>query len=175
MEICSFEEVHLLTFFDNDEALYRMQEIVHDHLFGENDPKYFGEQLILDQDDNVTGSSNRLLIGSTTLGVNEIVDSVHNLGGLVVAAHIDRESFSLIGQLGFIPEGLALDAVELSARCKDEDIAGYRSSGYEVIRSSDAHFLSDIAKVYTTFTMEAPQLNEMSLAFQGAEGRTVTI
>ena len=175
MEICSFEEVHILTFFDNDQALYEMQEIVYDHLFGENDPKYFGEQLILDEDDNVTGSTNRLLIGSTTLRVSEIVDSAHNLGGLVVASHVDREAFSLIGQLGFIPEGLALDAIELSARCKDQDIAGYRTSGYELVRSSDAHFLSDIGKNYTTFALEAPQLHEMSMAFQGAEGRTVTI
>ncbi|RKY06985.1 MAG: histidinol-phosphatase, partial [Planctomycetota bacterium] len=90
MEICSSEEVHILALFDNDEALFEMQTIVYDHLFGENDAKYFGEQLILDEHDEVVGTTDRLLIGSTTLGVSEIVETVGGLGGLgglAVASH----------------------------------------------------------------------------------------
>ena len=175
MEICSLEEVHILAFFDNDEALFEMQNIVYDHLLGENDAKYFGDQYIVDEQDTVVGSTNKLLIGSTTLSVNEIVKMVHSLGGLTIASHVDRESFSIIGQLGLIPEGMDLDAVELSARCKDDEIAGFRDYGYQIVRSSDAHMLCDIGKVTTRFVLNEPDLPEISMAFRGVEGREIKI
>ena len=37
MEICSSEEVHILTFFNDDDALFEMQNIVYENLSGEND------------------------------------------------------------------------------------------------------------------------------------------
>lgn len=175
MEICSSEEVHILAFFDNDDALFEMQTVVYDHLFGTNDEKYFGEQPIVDENDRVVGTSERLLIGSTTLNVAEIVDQIHALGGLAIASHVDREGFSIIGQLGFIPPDLPLDAMELSARCKPEQFDDYRNYDLKLVRSSDAHFLADIGKVYTTFTIEGPQLSEISMAFNGVESRTVVI
>ncbi len=175
MEICSVEEVHVLAFFDNDDALFEMQTIVYDHLFGENDEKYFGEQVLVDEHDAVTGSTQRLLIGSTSLSVSVIVESVHRLGGLAIASHVDREAFSLIGQLGFVPEGLSLDALELSPRCADADISDYRSYGFELIRSSDAHHLSDVGKVFTTFSLESWELSEISMAFGSVEARTMSI
>ena len=175
MEVSSVEEVHILTLFDEDEALFEMQKIVYDHLFGVNDEKYFGEQLLVDEDDNVTGSTTKLLIGSTTLAVDEIVETTHKLGGLAIASHVDREAFGMLGQLGFIPEGLKLDALELSARCKDEDVDDYRRCGFELVRSSDAHYPWDIGKVCTTFTLESLELSEMSMAFQGVNARAVTI
>lgn len=175
MEICSSEEVHILVFFDNDDALFEMQRKVYENLPGENNEKYFGVQQIADEYDSVVGSSKKLLIGSTTLSVNEIIETAHSLGGLAVASHIDRESFSIISQLGLIPEGMPLDAVELSSRCKDDEIAGYRNYGYEFVRSSDAHFLSDIGKIATSFFLREPAVSELSMAFRGVEGRKVKI
>ena len=175
MEICSSEEVHILALFDNDEALFEMQTIVYDHLFGENDAKYFGEQLILDEHDQVVGSTPRLLIGSTTLGVSEIVETVHGLGGLAVASHVDRETFSMIGQLGFIPEGLPLDALEVSWRCADSDIGDYRKYGFELLRSSDAHILQDIGRSFTTFLLERAEFSEVAMALEHVGARQITI
>ncbi len=174
MEICSSEEVHILAFFDNDDALLEMQTVIYDHLFGVNDAKYFGDQPIVDENDQVLGTTERLLIGSTTLNVAEIVDQVHALGGLAIASHVDREGFSMIGQLGFIPPDLPLDAIEISARCKPEQFDDYRKYGFELVRSSDSHFLTDIGKVYSTLTIEEPKLSEISMAFGGLESRTVT-
>lgn len=175
MEICSSEEVHILAFFDNDDALFEMQRIVYDNLLGENDETYFGSQQIADEYDSVVGSCKRLLIGSTTLSINEVVDSIHSLGGLAIASHIDRESFSIIGQLGLIPEAMTLDAVELSSRCKDDEIAGFSDYGYQIVRSSDAHLLSDIGKAATRFVLREPVVSELSMAFRGVEGRKVKI
>jgi len=175
MEICSREEVHVLAFFEDDDALMRMQTIVYENLPGENNEKYFGEQLIADEYDKVVGSTKKLLIGSTTLGVNEIVASAHGLGGLTVASHIDRESFSIIGQLGFIPKELPLDALEISPRCNPDEIENYKSYGLPLITSSDAHLLSDIGRVFTKFLLSAVSFSEVAMAFRGIQGRTVNI
>ena len=175
MEICSSEEIHILAFFDNDDALFKMQNIVYENLSGENDVEYFGEQLIVDEHDRVVGSDKKLLIGSTSLGIDKIVELVHSLGGLAVASHVDRDSFSIIAQLGFIPEELPLDALELSWRCESRVVNNYESYGLPLVKFSDAHFLSDIGKVSTTFLLSVPLLSELAMAFHGIEGRAVNV
>ena len=175
MEISSSEEVHILAFFDDDGALLEMQNIVYENLSGENDEKYFGEQLIVDEYDKIIGSTNKLLIGSTSLGIDRIVELVHSLGGLAVASHVDRDSFSIITQLGFIPKELPLDALELSWRCELSEVNNYESYGLPLVKFSDAHFLSDIGKAVTTFSLSAPSFSEVVMAFQNVEGRTVNV
>jgi len=175
MEICSSEEVHILAFFGDDNALLEMQNIVYDNLPGQNDEAYFGPQRLADENDRITGSVSKLLIGATTLRTDEIVRHVHRLGGLAVASHIDRDSFSIIGQLGFIPEDLPLDALELSRRCGPDEIGNYKGYGLPLITSSDAHFLSDIGKTDTTFMVSEASFSEVEKAFGGLEGRTVNI
>jgi len=175
MEICSSEEIHILVFFDNDAALLKMQSIVYENLSGENNEKYFGEQLIVDENNKVTGSTKKLLIGSTSLGIDKIVALVHSMGGLAVASHIDRDSFSIIAQLGFIPEGLSLDALELSPRAGSDEVDNYKSYGLPLVKSSDSHFLSDVGKVSTRFLLNTPSFSEVAMAFQSGEGRTLNI
>ena len=152
-----------------------MQNVIYENLSGKNDEKYFGEQLIVNEHDRVVGSTRKLLIGSTSLGIDKIVELVHSLGGLAVASHVDRDSFSIIGQLGFIPEELPLDALELSWRCKSDEINNYKNYGLPLVKSSDAHFLSDIGKVSTTFLLSAPLFSELAMAFQGIKGRVVNV
>lgn len=175
MEVCSREEVHILVFFDDDGALMQMQKKVYENLMGDNKEEYFGEQLIVDEYDNVVGSTKKLLIGSTLLSVNEIVTLAHDLGGLAVASHIDRESFSIIGQLGFIPKDVPLDALEVSPGCGGDDVADYQSYSLPIITSSDAHFLSDIGKVFTKFLLRVFSFSEVAMAFRGVDGRAVSL
>ena len=175
MEICSSEEVHILTFFEDDDALFEMQNIVYENLSGENDEGYLGEQLIVDEDDRITGSIKKLLIGATSIGIDKIVELVHSLGGLAVASHIDRDSFSIIAQLGFIPEELPLDALELSWRCESRKVNHYKSYGLPLVKSSDAHFLSDVGKVNTRFLLSVPSFSEVAMAFHGIEGRAANV
>ena len=175
IEISSREEVHILAYFDTTEALMEMQNTVYNNLSGENDASYFGEQLVADENDKFIESNDRLLIGSTDLPVSKIVQLTHNLGGVAVAAHIDRESFSLIGQLGFIPEGLPLDALEVSYQYKQNKNIGIRRVDLPLVTSSDAHYLSDIGRSFTTFFLSELSFAEMLMAFQGVKGRKVTI
>lgn len=175
IEISSSEEVHILAFFDDDASLLKMQDTVYKNLSGENDASYFGEQLIADENDRFIESNDRLLIGSTGLSVSEIVSITHELDGVSIASHIDRESFSLIGQLGFIPEGLAIDALEVSYRYKQNKNIDIRSFDLPLVTSSDAHYLPDIGRSFTTFFLSELSFAEMLMAFQGVKGRKVTI
>lgn len=122
IEITSSEEVHILGLFGDIEDALKMQDIVYENLqLGENDEEVFGMQVIVNEKDEVLDFNKRLLIGATRLSVNKIVETIHSLGGLAIAAHIDREGFGIIGQLGFIPPELKLDALEISPNISTEE------------------------------------------------------
>ena len=87
-----------------------------DFRLGKNHENAFGMQVIANEHAEVLGFNEHLLSGATTLNLDSIVAAIHDLGGLAVASHVDREGFGLIGQLGFIPQGLPLDAIEVSRR-----------------------------------------------------------
>jgi hypothetical protein len=123
MEITSNEEVHILALFDDEEKLFSMQEIVYENLHGINNQKRFGEQVVVNENDEVMGFNEKLLIGTTELAIEDIVNLIHQLGGLAIASHIDREGYSIIHQLGFIPQNIQLDAVEVSSAGKIKDFA----------------------------------------------------
>jgi len=175
VEITSREEVHILGLFDNDEALQDIKRMIEQNLPGENDEKAFGEQLIVDETDRITGSEGKLLIGATELSIQEVVDAIRDLGGLAVASHIDRESFGILGQLGFIPSGLRLDALELSASAVGTRERFYQEYDMPFVTSSDAHYLDDIGRSCTTFFMKKISVEEIRKALQGKDGRRVVI
>ena len=151
MEICSREKVHLVTLFKEIEDALKMQEFVYDHLPGKNQPEVFGHQVVADEHDQVLGENDHLLIGATQLSLHDIIDKAHHLGAICISSHVDRPSYSLIGQLGFIPEDLHLDAVEVSYRVSLDkaltEVPGIKD--YPCVTASDAHFIGDIGKVWT--------------------------
>jgi len=170
MEITSREEAHILAFFETEGDLMRMQDLVYENLSGENYEESFGPQTVVDEWDRVVGTNRRLLIGATALSVEQVVDAIHERGGLAIASHVDRERFSLIGQFGFIPKGLRLDAVEVS---RPSSMAqGY---GYPVVVFSDAHFLEDIGKSFTCFVVENLSLSEIRKALGNEMGRKIVV
>jgi len=173
MEVTSREEVHVLALFDEIESALRLQELVQPVLAGENQPEIFGLQVVADAEDEVLGFCPKLLAGAASLSLAEVVEAIHDLGGLAVAAHADREGFGLLGHLGFIPEDLPLDALEISPRLSRAE--GRRLFGPErpLVASSDAHFLGDIGRSSTTFWLEAGTAAEIGLAFRGFGERRI--
>ncbi len=175
IEINSSEEVHILGLFERDEDAKAVQEEVYARLFGENDEEVFGYQVVVDEEDLVEDLDKRLLIGATTLPAEMVAAAIHNHGGLAVGSHIDREGFGIFSQLGFIPETLELDALEISKRTdRSQARAKYpQAKGYTLIRSSDAHFLEDIGSVFTLAEMAEPSFRELKMALAGIEGRRI--
>lgn len=176
IEVTTYEETHLLGLFEGIDGALSMQALVYGRLQpGENDEDLFGLQVISNEMDEVEGISKRLLIGATDLRLHEAVGEIHLRGGLAVAAHIDRERFSVVSQLGFIPHNLALDAVEISrATERGLDPAHVEGgAGLPVITASDAHSVEEIGAHPVRFRLGRPDLGELRLALAGAEGRGI--
>ncbi|NPV53331.1 MAG: PHP domain-containing protein [Firmicutes bacterium] len=147
MEVQTLEEIHVLTFFGSIEGLITWQEEVYAHLPAElNREEFLGEQLILGEEGEVTGKCSRLLLTSTDLSLAEVVRKVRELGGLPIPAHIDRPSYSLIRNLGFVPPGLPVAALELSPHISREEACRRFPwvRDFPLIASSDAHRLHEM-------------------------------
>jgi PHP family Zn ribbon phosphoesterase len=175
MEVSSSEEAHLLVFFELDEDLLRFQDVIYRHLTGANDERAFGQQVIADEEDGVTGFCERLLIGATSLPAEKIIHEARAGKGesLVIAAHVDREANSIIGQLGFIPPRLELDAAEVSRHTAVvEAITRFPDcKNYPVITGSDAHTTGDIGTRSFYLTVEDGSIAEIKKALAGRDGR----
>jgi PHP family Zn ribbon phosphoesterase len=171
LEVTSQEEVHVLALFDNLESALELQAHIYENLPGENDEEAFGMQVIVNEKEEVESFSPRLLIGATTIPLEEVVRLIHSFSGLAIASHIDRDAFSIIGQLGFIPPNLALDALEISPRAPIQEAVKTYAYGYPLTCSSDAHYPDDIGKGYTTFLLEEASLAEIKKALKNEGGR----
>ncbi len=181
MEVTSREEAHILALFDDLTVTGEMQDIISGNLSGENDENAFGEQVIVDAGDSVTGINPALLIGATDLSIEEIVGIIHRLGGLAIASHVDREMFSVTSQLGFIPDSIGFDALELSPSylrrrsSPGQEKMDFGYTGYPLVSFSDAHYPEDIGKSYSLFEMKDKVFEEIRKALCGIDERAVKI
>ena len=176
IELTTAEEVHILGLFDAGADLGPFQAEVFRNL--PDVPakrKFIRDQVLVDAEDYVTGFSPRCLFGATLLSVHDAVGLIHAHGGLAVACHVDRDSFSIVSQLGFIPPNLPLDAVEVSPRLTvDEARAAFGPfDPLPAVRFSDAHKPEEIGAAVTEFLVEGPTLEEIRRALAGADGRRI--
>jgi PHP family Zn ribbon phosphoesterase len=149
MEVTTSEEVHCLAVFDTLEQAAAMTGSVYAALPKRvNQPEVFGYQAVVDADEDVEELEWHLLSAPTRLSIRDVGIRVHELGGLFIAAHMDRPVFSVTSQLGGLAGDEGFDAVELS---KHADVAIWREKtlGLPFIRSSDAHYLEDIGSIWT--------------------------
>ena len=175
VEVTSREEVHILALFEDLPEASSLQQMIYEHLPGENQEDVFGLQVVVNEDHEVVGMNKRLLAGASALTVEQVVDSIHALEGVAIASHFDRPAFGIVGQLGFVPGGLELDALELSPHTTRED-AQRRYPEYSrfcFVRASDAHCAKDIGAAYTSFLLSEPTLDEIKKALRGVDGRQV--
>ncbi len=175
MEVTTREEVHLLALFESLPDLLQFQAVIDQHLFGENDETKFGVQAIVNELGEVEGINEQLLIGATDLSIDRLVGFIHQLGGLAIPAHIDRESFSVLSQLGFIDPSAGFDALEISkltgiqqGRIRYTDL-----HRYPFLTSSDAHFIKDIGTSTTGILMREAGFAELKQALFKQNGRYI--
>lgn len=180
MEVTTKEEVHVLCMFARAEDALAWQEVVYRALPPEpNDVAALGDQLVLDSADEVIRRANeRRLISATSLGLEEVFRGVAEHGGVAIPSHVDRTAYGLLGVLGVIPEEIAprLVAVEVSGRISVHQAIERHPclKGIPLIRSSDAHWLSEVGASRTGFVLEGvPSLEEIRLALTGEGGRGI--
>ncbi|MBW1816771.1 MAG: PHP domain-containing protein [Deltaproteobacteria bacterium] len=176
MEIATSEEVHLLGLFPAVEHAVSMQTLVYQNLQpGQNDEDLFGIQVITNEFEEVEGFNTRLLIGATELRIDEAVSAIHARDGLAIAAHVDRQSFSVLSQLGFISEDMTFDALEISKRLtlKEARITYRQYERFPFITSSDAHDLNEIGVSPTHLRLSSPGFTGLRMALAGEGGSCV--
>ena len=173
MEAQTREEIHLLALFPDWPSTAAWDEEVRRHLPDvRNDPEVFGDQPIVDDEGNIQNFEERLLLNSLDLSLEEVKRRVEGHGGMVIPSHFDKGSFSLISQLGLIPEDMELEALETSHKTQFRSL-GNISPRIPRIVSSDAHSLEDIGNARTIFLLAEATLAELRLAFRGEEGRKI--
>jgi len=148
LEVQTKEEVHLLCYFYSIDYCIEIGEIVNEKMKNiKNNKTIFGNQFIMNKQDEIIGEKDNLLLSCCDLGLEDIFKIIEGKG-VCVPAHVDRTANSIIYNLGFIPEIPNLNTIEVSKNknLKNffEEFPCYKK--YRVIRSSDAHYLGDISE-----------------------------
>ena len=149
MELSTAEDVHLVCLFERLEDAMRFDGEIQKHLMNvKNRPEIFGDQLVLNGDDEQIGIEEKLLISATDLWMSEAVALARSYGAHVHPAHIDRESNGIIAILGDVPEDYAFDCLEFNDSGNIERITKEYPATADKKRvvSSDAHYLWDISE-----------------------------
>lgn len=166
MELTTREEAHMLCYFPDVESCRNFGRFIYDHLPPiPNRPEFFGQQQIMNSQDEEIGQEEKLLISALDLGFEECEKLIHRHGGLCVPAHINRGSSGVLNALGFLPSGAVYDALEVSdaVPAPGVDLAAYR-----ILKSSDAHYLENMLE--PTFTVDVKERSAKAL-FDAIAGR----
>jgi len=156
MEIETSEEVHILSLFPSADDAYNVYEEIKKNRLGvKNRPDIFGQQVIMDSNDEIIGYEEELLVTATKLSLEKTKEIIEANNGVAIPAHIDRNSYSVLSNLGVIPE-IGFKTVELS---KKADLNKYTNLEYKTVINSDAHYLEDIFEPENFLDLEEKSLN----------------
>jgi PHP family Zn ribbon phosphoesterase len=160
MELTTAEDIHLVCLFPTLESAMEFgAEVEKRRIHIKNRPEIFGDQLIMDSEDRVTGSEDDLLINATDITVDEAPLLAEKFGGVCYPAHIDRESNGIVAVLGAFPETPRFSSAELHDGEKlDEYLEISHLNKEAFIVSSDAHNLWSIKE--KTDYVELPESND---------------
>ncbi|MCD6155811.1 MAG: hypothetical protein J7J32_02035 [Candidatus Atribacteria bacterium] len=151
IEVESKEEVHFLCFFPTIEFLTSFNKEIEANLPRiPIDEKIWGEEWIIDEDGRIKAKKEYLLTHSTRLSAEELIALARKYQGFVIPSHVDRTSYSVLANLGFIPQKWKIKTVEISTWERAETIRKTASlEKYSLVSFSDAHSLSEIGRTFT--------------------------
>ena len=142
LEVTSNEEAHLVCLFETVEAALEFSDFVYKYIPDiPNKPEVFGDQVYVDENEDILGEVDKHLPNATGLSIDDVREEVFFRNGLFIPAHVDKPVFSIISQLGFLPDA-DYTAIEVFNPANAKNY----SDKYPVISDSDAHYLDDIAK-----------------------------
>lgn len=151
IEVTTKEEVHVLCYFRNLNDTMKFGSVIYDSLpFVKNNSLIFGEQNIYNCRDEITGTLDKLLINASSYSIEDIYSIAKKYNGVMIPAHINKVSNSILGVLGFIPFNLKIDFVEVYSKMP---ISNKITEKYKVLNNSDAHQLIDISEAVNYFEL----------------------
>lgn len=169
MELTTSEEVHVLCLLPELDAADELGRYVYGRLPDiDNLPGVFGEQILMDHDDGIIGNEKRLLINATDISIKDVTGIMEEFGGVAVPAHIDRGSFSVLSNLGFLDPELGFPAVELTRGCDISALldAHPELEGVPYYVNSDSHDLYSFRDAEYCIELRYPSANEVIKAFR---------
>ena len=149
MELTTSEEIHVVCLFERLEDAMSFDEYVYERLPDiDNDPEIFGEQVLLDSEDNDVGRVRKLLINATSISIEDVAELSERFNFVAFPAHIDKQSFSILSSLGYIPEEYGFGAFEVKDPSKVEQLKSqhHALNGAVIVTDSDAHYLEHISE-----------------------------
>lgn len=175
IEITTAEEAHVVGLFpDCASAEAAAGEVLETLPMRRGRTGRFGRQVILDAEGRRRGLEKRMLAAASGLALGAAVGLIKHHGGVAVAAHVDRPSFSVMSQLGVFPAEAGFDAVEVSAFWrKSPRLAGFEAWGLPLIASSDSHSPDEVGSAWSVLTAEAATFEELARALHGGGGRRI--
>ncbi len=145
MEVTTSEEVHVLCYFPDVDSAEDMGAFIYSHLPDiKNRTDIFGNQYYMNSEDEIIREEEKLLVSATDLSIYDVAEEAKKRGGIMVPAHIDKASYSVLANLGFMPPDLPITVVEITEKKRDELKEEYGK--FKIITDSDAHYLENIAE-----------------------------
>lgn len=169
MELCTMEEVHVVCLFETLEDVLNFDEYVYQNLIPFNNKEsIFGKQQIYNENDEMIGNEPILLINATTISFDQVYDLVHDYNGIMIPAHIDKNSNSLLSNLGFVPPDSKFTCAEL----KDlQNLSNLKETNpyfnkCNIISNSDAHYLEHINEPIHFLYTETKEIKDILRALE---------
>ncbi len=176
VEIQSMEEIHLLAYFDDSEKAQAFDAELYTSLLPiANDPDFFGDQVIIDENENILKVEPRALINSSTWDLETTAQMISAFDGFTVPAHIDAPVNSILSQLGFLPEAPVFPLLGITAKLNLSEYLAQNQllKDKQFLRASDAHYLSDLGCGYCTVHAAEASAHELMLAALRDGGRHI--
>ena len=165
LELSTVEGVHVLCLFDELEKIMEFDRFVSERLIKmENDPAFFGNQLVCDEEDEVLGEEKYLLSGDTDIAFNDVREIVLSYGGVALPAHIDRKVNGAVEIFGTVPAEAGFKVYEMRDRGSKEDYLQYMCADPLVIYNSDAHQAESIGCAGGAATVDDALVSELGAA-----------
>jgi predicted metal-dependent phosphoesterase TrpH len=147
MELTTLEDIHIICLFEKLEQALSFSDEIENHIIKiKNRPEIFGNQQIMDEEDNILSEIDYVLSNATDISIEDVSELVENFGGICYPAHIDRVANGIVSVLGVFPENSNFSCYELhdkESRQEYENKFKHLKSKLSLI-GSDAHFLWDI-------------------------------
>ena len=164
MELCTSEEVHVVCLFPTLEDALAFDGYVYERLMPvENKPEFFGRQLLMDEEDQVAGEEPRLLISATDIPFSQVYDLTADFHGIMIPAHLDKSTTSLLSNLGFVPPDSRFTCAELKDMSNLHRLraANPYLEHCNIVSNSDAHDLEHIHQANYTIQTASRSISDL--------------
>ena len=163
MELTTSEEIHVTVIFPDIEKAEAFDKYVSEKRMPvKNRTDIYGNQYYMDNDDNIVGEEENLLILATEIGLYEVSAIADMYGGVATLAHIDRHSNGVLGVLGNIDEDMGFHRAEITPNASEEQYKT-RFPFLNFVKSSDAHDLLTIAEAWKCSVINVKERNRNSV------------